>query len=187
MGDAASFPLALVFGALISATDPVAVVALFRALGVPKRLALLVEGESLLNDGTAIVVFNLVLAAALTGRFNFVEGVGDFLRVAAGGTVVGLLLGWITAQLIARVDDYLIEITLTTVLAFGSYLVAERLHFSGVLAVVIAKATLAQPAFLGRHIEVYSFLAAVYWFISYAISYVGLLIEERLGVSPDKK
>lgn len=133
-----SLPLALVFGALISATDPVAVVALFRALGAPKRLALLIEGESLLNDGTAIVVFNLVLAVALAGSFSLLDGLLDFLRVAAGGIVVGFLLGWLVAQLVARIDDYLIETTLTTVLAFGSYLIAERLHFSGVLAVVVA-------------------------------------------------
>jgi len=133
-----ALPLAMVFGALISATDPVAVVALFRALGAPKRLALLVEGESLFNDGTAIVVFNLVLAAALTGAFHIGAGIADFLRVAAGGLVVGLASGWLIARIIARVDDYLIETTLTTVLAFGSYLLAERLHFSGVLAVVAA-------------------------------------------------
>lgn len=133
-----TLPVALVFGALISATDPVAVVALFRALGAPKRLAVLVEGESLLNDGTAIVMFNLVLAVAVVGRFDFIEGVADFLRVASGGVVVGFLLGWLIAQLIARIDDYLIETTLTTVLAFGAYLIAERLHFSGVLAVVVA-------------------------------------------------
>ncbi|MCX6030343.1 MAG: Na+/H+ antiporter [Chloroflexi bacterium] len=133
-----TWPLAFVFGALISATDPVAVVALFRALGAPKRLALLVEGESLFNDGTAIVVFNLVLAAALTGAFHPIAGIADFLRVSAGGLVVGLVLGWLIAQLIARIDDYLIETTLTTVLAFGTYLIAERLHFSGVLAVVAA-------------------------------------------------
>lgn len=131
-------PLALVFGALIAATDPVAVVALFRATGVPKRLGLLVEGESLLNDGTAIVIFNLALAALLTGQFRLSQGVVDFVRVAAGGTVTGLVLGWLISQLIARVDDYLIEITLTTVLAFGAYLLAERLHVSGVLAVVAA-------------------------------------------------
>ena len=70
LGPSLSLPVALVFGALIAATDPVAVVALFRLLGVPKRLALLVEGESLLNDGTALVLFNLMLAAALTGEFN---------------------------------------------------------------------------------------------------------------------
>jgi len=131
-----SWPMAFVFGALISATDPVAVVALFRVLGAPKRLALLVEGESLFNDGTAIVVFNLVVAAAITGAFHPVAGILDFLRVSAGGLAVGFVLGWLIAQLIARIDDYLIETTLTTVLAFGSYLIAERLHFSGVLAVV---------------------------------------------------
>ncbi|MCL4486929.1 MAG: Na+/H+ antiporter [Chloroflexi bacterium] len=129
---------ALVFGALIAATDPVAVVALFRALGVPKRLSALVEGESLLNDGTAIVVFNIVVAMALTGRFDPLQGVADFVRVSAGGTIVGLALGWAVARLISRVDDYLIETTLTTVLAYGAYLAAEWLHFSGVLAVVSA-------------------------------------------------
>ena len=133
-----SLPLALVFGALIAATDPVAVVAFFRASGVPRRLAVLVEGESLLNDGTAIVVFNLMLAIALTGHFDLVTGVADFIRVSAGGTITGFALGWLISRVIARVDDYLIEITLTTVLAFGSYLVAERLQFSGVLAVVAA-------------------------------------------------
>lgn len=133
-----AWPLAIVFGALIAATDPVAVVALFRAVGVPKRLAVMVEGESLLNDGTAIVLFNLALAAALTGEFSLLNGVIDFVRVAAGGVAIGLALGWLAAQIIARVDDYLIETTLTTVLAFGAYLAAERLHLSGVLAVVAA-------------------------------------------------
>lgn len=133
-----SLASALLFGSLIAATDPVAVVALFRTLSVPKRLAVLVEAESLLNDGTAIVVFQLMLAFALTGQFHPASGLLDFTRVAVGGAAVGLILGWIASRLIARVDDYLIETTLTTVLAFGSYLVAEQLHFSGVLAVVAA-------------------------------------------------
>jgi len=133
-----ALPVAMVFGALISATDPVAVVAMFRTLGVSKRLATLVESESLLNDGTAIVVFNLVIAVAVTGQFNLLQSVGDFFRVSIGGTIVGLALGWVVSRLIARVDDYLIETTLTTLLAFGAYLVAERFHFSGVLAVVAA-------------------------------------------------
>jgi CPA1 family monovalent cation:H+ antiporter len=129
---------ALVFGALIAATDPLAVVSLFRKLGVPKRLAVLIEGESLFNDGTAIVVFNLMLAIALTGHFDVIGSLLDFIRVAAGGILIGLALGWVIARLIERVDDYLIETTLTTVLAFGAYLAAERMHLSGVLAVVAA-------------------------------------------------
>lgn len=133
-----SLPIALLFGALIAATDPVAVIALFRTLGVPKRLSSLIEGESLFNDGTAIVLFNLMLAIVLTGRFSLLDGVGKFLSVSIGGIIVGLVLGWLVAQLISRVDNYLIETTLTTVLAFGSYLVAEKLGFSGVLAVVVA-------------------------------------------------
>ncbi|MCW5851475.1 MAG: Na+/H+ antiporter [Anaerolineae bacterium] len=131
-------PTALLFGALISATDPVAVVALFRSLGAPKTLTLLVEGESLFNDGTAIVIFNLMLAIVLTNQFNPLASLSSFLVVSAGGVAVGLVLGWLIARVIALVDDYLIETTLTTVLAYGAYLVADRLHVSGVLAVVAA-------------------------------------------------
>ncbi len=133
-----TLPMALVFGTIIAATDPISIVSLFRTLGVPKQLSVLVEGESLFNDGTAIVIFNLMLAFALTGNFDLTKGIGDFLFVSTGGIVIGFVLGWVISQLIARVDDYLIETTLTTVLAFGSYLVAEQFHFSGVLAVVAA-------------------------------------------------
>ena len=129
---------AVTFGALIAATDPVAVIALFRALGVPRRLAVAVEGESLFNDGTAIVVFRIALAAALSGFFDPLTGLIDFLRVALGGMAVGLALGWLIAQLMARLDDRLVVTTLTTLLAYGAYLVAEQLHVSGVLAVVVA-------------------------------------------------
>jgi len=152
-----SLKTGLVFGALIAATDPVAVVALFRQLGAPKSLTMLVEGESLFNDGTAIVVFQLMLVAALpiavsTGAvgevaaavpapaasFDLVAGIVSFIRVSVGGILIGGALGWLVSQIIARVDDYLIETTLTTVLAFGAFLVAERLHVSGVLATVVA-------------------------------------------------
>jgi len=133
-----SLPIALLFGALIAATDPVAVVALFRTLGVPKRLSVLIEGESLFNDGTAIVLFNLMLVIALTSKVNLIGSVGKFFSVSIGGIIVGLVLGWLIAQLISRVDNHLIETTLTTVLAFGSYLAAERLGVSGVLAVLAA-------------------------------------------------
>lgn len=139
LGSGLSLPIALVFGSLIAATDPVAVVGIFRKLGAPKRLEVLLEGESLLNDGTAIVIFNLTLAFLASGEFNLINGVTDFVRIAGGGLVVGLSFGWFFARLITRIDDHLVETTLTTVLAFGSFLVAEDLlHVSGVLAVVAA-------------------------------------------------
>jgi CPA1 family monovalent cation:H+ antiporter len=129
---------AIVFGALIAATDPVAVVSLFRALGVPPQLSLTVEGESLFNDGTAIVIFRIALAAAVTGVFDPAAGLVDFFRVAAGGIGIGLALGWLVARLISHIDDRLIVTSLTTLLAYGTYLVGEQLHVSGVLAVVVA-------------------------------------------------
>ena len=131
-------PTALIFGALISATDPVAVVATFRSVGAPKRLMTLVEGESLFNDGTAVVIFHIMLALALEGTLNPLEGVVDFLRVSVGGLLIGGVLGYAVAKLIEQIDDYLIEVTLTTILAYGSFILAEHYHFSGVLAVVVA-------------------------------------------------
>ena len=138
LGTGMTIGAALVLGALVSATDPVAVVALFRRLGVPRRLQVLLEGESLFNDGTAIVMFNLMIAIATAGGFNFPSSVRDFITVSGGGVLIGMALGLIISQLIARIRDPLVETTLTTVLAFGSYLVAESFHVSGVLAVVAA-------------------------------------------------
>jgi CPA1 family monovalent cation:H+ antiporter len=137
---------ALAFGALISATDPVAVIAFFRNLGVSKRLQLLVEGESLLNDGIAIVLFNMAIAFAVSGIDPAAEGFSllstglvTFLEVAFGGLVIGLFLGFITSYVILKnVDDNLIETTTTVALALGAYVLAESFHVSGILAVVAA-------------------------------------------------
>lgn len=146
MMPAFSFPLALLFGAMIAATDPVAVIALFRTIGVPIRLQILMEAESLFNDGTAIVLFTLisqiVLRSPPTEEHQAIQliliSLSDFIRIAGGGLIIGLLLGWLVSQLISTIDDRLLETTLTTVLAFGSYVIAEEFHVSGVLAVVAA-------------------------------------------------
>jgi len=133
-----SLTTALLFGSLIAATDPIAVVSLFRSLGVPHRLQLLLEGESLFNDGTAIVIYNLMVTIAVTGYFNLGESLLNFIVVAGGGLIIGLVLGLLISLAISLIDNALIETTLTTVLAFGSYIVAEQFHVSGVLAVVAA-------------------------------------------------
>jgi monovalent cation:H+ antiporter, CPA1 family len=138
-GAGIALPYAMIFGALISATDPVSVVALFRSMGAPKRLQVLLEGESLLNDGTAIVLFNLMIAAALTGAVNLPQSFVQFIVISGGGVLVGVVIGMFFSMLIGRIDNALIETTLTTVTAYGSYIIAEQLFgVSGVLAVVAA-------------------------------------------------
>jgi CPA1 family monovalent cation:H+ antiporter len=127
---------ALVFGALISATDPIAVLAIFRNLGAPARLTLLIDAESLLNDGTAIVFFTLSLAL-LGGRAPSASHLTlQFLSIVGGGVAVGVAVGLAASALIRRIDDPMIEITITTIAAYGSFASAEILHSSGVIAAV---------------------------------------------------
>jgi monovalent cation:H+ antiporter, CPA1 family len=133
-----ALPVAILLGTMISPTDPVAVVAVFRRLGVPARLVNLVESESLLNDGTGVVLFTVALAATQSAP----SGVGglawDFVRLTAGGIGLGLGVGLLLSFVTSRIDDFPVEITLTGIGAYGSYLLAESLHLSGILAVVAA-------------------------------------------------
>ena len=128
----------LVFASVIAATDPIAVVGLFKSLGAPKRLAVLVEGESLLNDGTAVVVFTLVLGVALGGPLSVPMAILDFVRVVGMGVLIGGAVGYASSLVIQKVDDPMIEITVTTIAAYGSFVAAEYFHFSGVIAVVVS-------------------------------------------------
>jgi CPA1 family monovalent cation:H+ antiporter len=134
---------ALLFGALISATDPVAVVAIFRRLGVPERILVLVEGESLLNDGVAIVLYQILLAGALGAGVGVGEGALDFVRVFLGGLAVGAVLGLGTALLLPWLGR-LPAAALTLAVAYGSFTLAQ--HLLGVSGVV---ATLAAGLVLG--------------------------------------
>ena len=132
-----SWGVALLFGALISSTDPIAVVSLFRELGAPRRLALLVEGESLFNDGTAITLFQIILVVILTGELSIVGGIARFIITVAGALAVGGVVGYGGSRLLRTIDSAQIQITLTVVAAYGAYLLAETFGFSGAVAVVI--------------------------------------------------
>src|SRR5471030_81081 len=129
---------ALLFGALIAATDPVAVVGAMRDMGVLGRSRLLLEAESLFNDGSAAVAFSVLLLSGGTAGIE-VMTVGKSLALVLGGSLLcGVLVGVVAWALIARSEDHLVETTFAMVAAFGSFLLAEKLHLSGVLATMTA-------------------------------------------------
>ena len=143
---------AIVFGALIAATDPVAIIAMFKDNRIRGRLRLLVESESLLNDGAAAVLF--VMALAWAQGTDAGHGAGQSLatlgRIVFGGIAVGALCGGAAILVALRTTEHLIEAALTTIAAFGSFLIAEYFHVSGVLATVAAGLIMGNLALLGE-------------------------------------
>jgi CPA1 family monovalent cation:H+ antiporter len=138
-----TWTVALLFAALIAATDPVSVVALFRRLGVSDRLTTMIDAESLFNDGTAAVVFAIVLGAVVDGGDVTAAGAaGQFVWMTAGGLAVGLGVGYAASYLHRHLDDHLVEITLSTIVAYGSFLLGQWLGMSGVVACVAAAVVL---------------------------------------------
>lgn len=129
---------ALVFGALIAATDPVSVIATFKEARVGGRLRLLIESESLFNDGTAAVLFAICVAAASGESLSALQVTVKLAVMIGGSLVCGAVVAVAALLLAGRTDDHLVEITFTTVAAYGSFLVAEHLHLSGVLATLVA-------------------------------------------------
>jgi CPA1 family monovalent cation:H+ antiporter len=129
--------LGFVVGSMVAATDPVAVVSTFKQLGSPRRLATLIESESLFNDGTALVVFAVALRAAV-GPVSALDAIVSMAVTVAISAIIGFAAGYVVSRLIATVDDHLIELTLSLVAAYGTYLLADRLHQSGIIATVVA-------------------------------------------------
>ena len=133
-------PLAagFVLGAIISPPDAIAATAIADRLKVPRRIVTILEGESLVNDATALVAYRFAVVAVVTGSFSLARASGQFFIVGLGGILVGLAVGWLAEQFHKRVDDAPIEITVSLLTPFVAYLAAERLGVSGVLAVVTA-------------------------------------------------
>jgi Na+/H+ antiporter len=130
------WPATFVLGAIISPTDAIAATAIADRLRVPQRIVTILDGESLVNDATALVAYRFAIAAMISGRFSLSEASVRFVLVALGGLGIGLAVGWLAAHLQRRLDDPPIQITISLLTPFAAYIPAERLHVSGVLAVV---------------------------------------------------
>ena len=169
---------AALFGILMSATDPVSVIATFKEAGMHGRLRLLLESESLFNDGTAAVAFSAMLVF-LTGEKLTAGAVGLRLVASiAGGILCGATITWGVLFLAGQTKDHLTEITLTTVAAYGSFLMADRLHFSGVFASLTAGLIVGNAGFLG---SIYS-REAVESFWEYAAFVANAFIFVLIGI-----
>lgn len=134
-----SFLYCLLFGSLISPTDPVAVLGILKTTGVPKSLETKIAGESLFNDGIAVVVFLIILELARGDSQVSAAGVSLlFLKEAGGGVVLGLVIGFLAYRMLKRVDNYQVEALITLALVMGGYALAESLHISGPIVMVVA-------------------------------------------------
>jgi CPA1 family monovalent cation:H+ antiporter len=180
-----SLIVALLFGSIVSATDPISVLSIFKEVAVDERLSVLVEGESLLNDGTAVALFQILLASAVGGGVGLALSAGQFLLSVVGGALLGLALGYFVSKLTKRIDDAQIEITFTTILAYGTFLLARHLHLSGVIATVAAGLVIGNfAAKTGMSARTLTALRSFWEYASFIInSLVFLLIglEVRLG------
>ncbi|HLM33121.1 MAG TPA: Na+/H+ antiporter [Gaiellaceae bacterium] len=130
------WPTAFVLGAIVSPTDPTAATAIAQRLGLPRRLVALVEGESLVNDGTALVAYRFAVAAVVTGSFSLATASGRFVLSIAGGIAVGVAVGFVLREVRRRLDNPPVEITISILSGYFAYLPAEALDVSGVLSAV---------------------------------------------------
>jgi Na+/H+ antiporter len=132
------WPAAFVLGAIVSPPDAVAATAITSRLRVPRNIVTVLDGESLVNDATALVAYRFAIAAMISGTFSLPEAIGRFVLVALGGTAIGLGVGWLAAHVQRRLDDPPVQMTISLLTPFAAYIPSERLHVSGVLAVVSA-------------------------------------------------
>lgn len=163
-------------GAIVSATDPVAVVATMRQLRAPPRLVTLIDAESLFNDGTAVLVYAIALGA-VSGDVSLGAGALSFVVGIAASVAIGAAVGFATAWLAGRTEDHLIELTLTLLAAYGTYVVADLVHQSGIIAVVVAGIVIGtyhhETLFTARAREA---IDTVWEFLAFALTGVAFLL-----------
>ncbi len=149
LGLPTAFIYCLLFGALISPTDPIAVMGILKKAGVPKKLEVKIVGESLFNDGIGVVVFLTIfgIAASGTPHFDFGEIGLLFLEEVGGGIILGLGLGYVAYRLMRSIDNYEVEVMISLAIVMGGYLLASKLHFSGPLAMVVAGLVIGHERF----------------------------------------
>jgi len=175
----------LLFGAAVAATDPVAVISIFEKLGVPRRLRFLVDSESLLNDGTSIVIFTIVLELINHKLSSMDFAVVDFFFVVGVGLLVGYFIGLITDELIKRAEDPMVVITLTTVAAYLSFIVADKIGVSGVMSTVAAGLVIGQRSLLNPIYPTIKLTTETFWDYSafLANSLIFLIIGFSINLS----
>jgi len=139
-----SWASGMLLGSILAATDPIAVVTLLRQIKAPAGLAAILEGESLFNDGTGVAVFSAVLATIVAGAPSFGDAAVRFVEIGVGGAVIGLAVGFLGVALMRAAEDAPLEILATLVIAYGSYLAADIVHASGIVAVVTAGVVIAR-------------------------------------------
>jgi monovalent cation:H+ antiporter, CPA1 family len=178
-----SFTEAFLVGAMVAATDPAAILSTFRRVKVPARLATIVEMESLVNDGTGIVLFALALEM-LAGGGSLGGSVAGFVASVVGSTILGAVLGAVAARLVRRVDDHLTELAITVVLAYGTYLVADAVGLSGVIATLLAAGVFggtARPGLTPRAVEA----VEVVWEFAAFLLTAGVFLLVGLAMAPE--
>jgi CPA1 family monovalent cation:H+ antiporter len=137
LGTGLPIELGLIVGAMVAATDPAAVITTFKRLGVPARLAAVTEGESLFNDGTSLVLFSLAVSA-IASTVTAVDVLETLALTVVVSVVIGVVAGFVASRVLATVEDHLLELTISVSAAYGTYLLADAAHESGIIATVIA-------------------------------------------------
>jgi len=184
-----SWAAAFVLGAIVSPTDPVAATAIASRIGVPRRVVVVVEGEALINDATAITAYRVALVAVTAGTFSVWDAGGRFLVGALGGIAIGLAVGWVIALVREKLDDPPVEITISILTAYAAYLPAEELGLSGVVAAVTvglymgsqtSRVTTATTRMQGFAMwQILTFLLNSFLFVLIGLQLPGLLDELR--------